>query len=88
MIAHIIVNGMLGGKPLVVNIDQLVVFQDNGTPVGLFAEYGPHSSQIATIVGNEDFNRQLRNFGISTPVDCQRLQVSKPSGAVKLVKGG
>ena len=88
-------NGIGHAAPLVLNASQIVVRQDNGTPMGVFAHYGPDGAYAASISANcahcgkgiEDFNRMLRALGVHTTVVVDKLVMSKPAPGAKLVAG-
>ena len=94
MIVEVILSDGIGrASPLVLHANQLVVRQDNGTPIGVFAHYGPEGAYAASISascthcgkGVEDFNRMLRALGVHSTVVVDKLVLPKPPPGAKLV---
>ena len=96
MIIEVVLSDGIGkSAPLVLHCNQLVVRQDNGTPIGVFAHFGPDGAYAASIAahckhcgkGIEDFNRMLRALGVNMTVVVDTLQLPKPPPGAKLVAG-
>lgn len=88
MIVEVVLDGAFGREPpLVLRVTQVVAYQDNGTPVALLAEGGPERSQVVTMIGQEDFRRQLRAFGVASDVRCDRIVLPRPAPGARLVAG-
>lgn len=87
MIVDLLVRDGLVVRRVSVPINQVVVRQDNGTPVALAAEYGPDGSQVVTKIGDDDFNRMLRNVLGEDPVICDLLDLPKPFPGARLIAG-
>ncbi len=94
MIVEVILSDGVGrSKPLVLHCNQVVIRQDNGTPIGVFAHFGPDGSYAASIAascascgqGVEDFNRMLRNLGVHGTVIVDKLVLPKPPPGARLV---
>lgn len=77
----------VGGTPITLDASQVVVYQDNGTPIAVAAEYGPERSQAVSMAGQADFQRFLRLLGVNTTVVVDRLPVTKPHPGAVLVAG-
>jgi len=60
----VIVEIISDGKPLRIPASQLVVFDDNGTPICVAGEYGPDGAYKVSHAADEDFNQSLRAFGV------------------------
>ena len=96
MIVELVLSDGVGrSAPLVLHCNQILVRQDNGTPIGAFAHYGPEGSYAASIAahckhcgkGVDDFNRILRVLGVHTTVTVDQLQVAQPPAGARLVAG-
>jgi len=83
----ILKDGIGNSRPLVLQVNQILIRQDTGTPIGVAAEYGGGRSQAISIVGQDDFNRMLRNLGIGETVVCDRLELPKPPPGARLIAG-
>ena len=77
----------IGGPPLVLDVAQFVVTNDQGTPISVGAEYGPENAQAVSCVGCEDFQRMLRVLGVNTTVVVDRLVMPKPQPGARLIAG-
>jgi len=77
----------IGGQPLVLDVSQFVVYQDNGTPISVGAEHGPHGAQAVSCVGCPDFQRMLKMLGVRTTVVVQTLKMPQPTPGARLVAG-
>ena len=75
--------GLTRGSPLRINASQLLVRQNNGTPIMVAAEYGgDHRSQEVAKVGDPDFEYLLKKLGIHMTVIADELILpAAPSGA-------
>lgn len=74
--------GISKSRPLRLAINQIVVYQNNGTPVMVAGEYGQDRTQIMARVGDDDFNRVLRSLGIDMTVMCADVELPQlPAGA-------
>lgn len=96
MIVEIILaDGVGKAAPLVLECNQIVIRQDNGTPIGVFAHYGQDGSYAASMAatcthcgrGVEDFNRMLRALGVHATVVVDKLEMPKPPPGAKLIAG-
>lgn len=96
MIIEAILSAGIGKEaPIVLHCSQLIVRQDNGTPIGVFAHYGPEGAYAVSIAavckhcgkGIDDFNRMLRALGVHTTVIVDKLEVSKPPPGARLIAG-
>ena len=75
----------IGGRPIVMDVNQFLVCQSNGTPIMVGAEYGPDNSQAVSMVGNPDFERVLRLLGVHTTVVVDTLQMPSPQPGARLI---
>lgn len=73
--------------PLTLCATQVVVYQDNGTPIAAAAEYGMENSQAVAKAGDADFNTLLRNLGVEQRVVCDTLELPKPPPGARLIAG-
>ncbi len=88
MILEIIpAGGIAGSRPIRIPAGQVVIRQDNGTPVCVAMEIGEHRSQTIAKVGDPDFPKALRDAGIFEDVVCDRLELPGPPPGAKLVAG-
>ena len=86
MIVEIIpAGGILGVEPVRIPASQIVIRQDNGTPVIVAMEVGETRSQKVAKVGDKDFNKLLQEAKIFENVDVQDLELPKPPVGAKLV---
>ena len=53
----------LGGRPLRLDASQIVVMNDEGTPIAVLGAYGPDGAVKISHAGDADFNQTLRAFG-------------------------
>ncbi len=77
----------VGEAPLVLDVSQFLVCQNNGTPIAVGAEYGPEGAQAISMVGQKDFQRVLRLLGVNTTVVVQTLDMPKPQPGARLLAG-
>lgn len=90
MIVEIILSDGVGrSAPLVVHASQVLVRQDNGTPIMIAARYGPDGAEAVGSLGHdaEEFNRFLRACGVNMTCVVQRLKLPKPPPGARLVAG-
>jgi hypothetical protein len=96
MIVEIIpAEGVGKARPIIVTCNQIVIRQDNGTPIGVFAHYGPDGAYAASIAAHcrkcgaapDDFNRMLQALGVHSTVIVDRLQLPKPAPGARLIAG-
>lgn len=88
MILEILGEGGIGiDQPLVVNAAQIVIRQDNGTPIAAAACYGPDGTiAVGSLAHDQNgFHRMLRQLGINTTVLVETLRLPKPQPGAKLV---
>lgn len=78
-----------GGRiyPLRLSATQVVVRQDNDTPIAVAAEYGPERAQAVAQVGDPDFNRILRALGVRQDVVCDVISLPQPPPGARLIAG-
>lgn len=88
MIVEILPAAGLGrGEVLRIPASQMIVRNDDGTPISLAAVYGPDNSIAVSKVGDDDFQTMLRNLGVMMTVNVQRLELPKPPPGARLVAG-
>lgn len=88
MIVELLPRGGLGhGKPVRMEASQVVVRQNNGTPVMIAADYGEVGNIVVASVAHnpEEFNRTLRQLGIGMTVIVDRLQMPPPPPGARLI---
>lgn len=82
-----IVDGV-GGRSLVVPATQVIVRQDNGTPIAAAAEFGEERCQkVATVRDPADLNRLLADLGVGERVEVGVLQLPGPPRGARLLAG-
>jgi len=79
MIIHILTN--VSREPVVMHATQVVVFNNQGTPISAAAEYGPEGAQKVVRVGDSDFERFLKALGVGGDVRVDVVRDDVPSGA-------
>lgn len=90
MIVEIIPLGGIGnGAPLKLEASQIVIYQDNGTPIVVAAHYGAAGTiAVASVEHNQlEFNQMLRRLGIQMTVIVDRLHMPSPPPGARLVAG-
>jgi len=88
MLVEFITAGGVGrGRPLVLAVNQVIVRQDNGTPILVAAEFGAEKAQAAAKVGDADFQHLLRALGINETVVCDRVELPGPPPGARLIAG-
>lgn len=93
IIEFIPAEGVGRGRPVVLEVTQVVIRQDNGTPIGIALKFGPEGADAialsekisGAIAGDGDFERLLQAAGIHDVVICDRLQIPKPHPGAVLV---
>lgn len=79
--------GVGRGRPIVLEANQIVIRQNNGTIIGIAMHYGPEGAYACALAGDDDgdFERLLAAAGINEVVICDRLQIPKPHPGAVLV---
>lgn len=77
----------VGQQPIVLVAAQVVVRNEDGTPVAAAATYGPDDTIAVTHVKDKDFNQMLRNLGVNMTVIVDTLQLPKPPAGARLLLG-
>ncbi len=72
---------------LSLNVTQVVLRQDNGTPVFVAAECGADRAQRLSMVGDDDFDSTLRSVCGADPVIVDVLDLPKPSNGTRVIPG-
>lgn len=77
----------IGGAPLRLEASQVLVLNEQGTPVAIAGEYGPQGGIMAAHAGDQqDFNRALRTFGYGRhQIITERISPSRPPVGAKLL---
>jgi hypothetical protein len=71
-----------------VEAGQLVVYDDNGTPIMVAGAYGPPDCYKVAHAGDEDFQRVLDYFGVGQhKVVVENLQLDGPPSGARLLAG-
>ncbi len=75
------------GKPVRIPVSQLVIFNDEGTPVAVAGLFGPGAIKVAHAL-DDDFQQTLRAFGYGRHhVEVQEIQTAPVPGGAKLITG-
>ena len=71
------------GSPIRLSVSQIVVYNNQGTPLLVAAEYGIDGAQCIAKVGDDDFERVLKSVGFGHhKIIVDELNMSPvPSGA-------
>lgn len=78
----------VGGQPIRLVASQVVVRNDDGTPLCVAGEYGPAGAVRASHAGDADFNRTLRAFGYAgREVRVEPINVPGPPRGATLLAG-
>jgi hypothetical protein len=68
-------------------VSQLVVFNDQGTPIMVAGEYGPPGSIKVAHAADPDFKQVLRAFGYGRhQIETTNLSLPEPPSGAKLLK--
>lgn len=88
MIVELIPASGIGcGQALRLAVSQVLIRQDNGTPICVAAEYGPEGAQAVSKAGDDDFNRILKTLGVDMLVRCDRIEMPQPPPGARLIAG-
>jgi hypothetical protein len=52
------------GSPLRVTATQVVIYDDNENPIAIAGHYGPDGAYAVARVGDDDFQKLLKAFGV------------------------
>ena len=77
----------VGGRPIRMQVNQVVVYMDNGTPIALAAVAGPPGMVHVSHAKDQYFNRDLRLFGMGHTTIYSEIQDSEPLPGAKLLMG-
>ena len=79
----------VGGQPIVLPCTQILICQDNGTPIVVAVEYGPEGAQAVGSVGHNpsEFHRLLKALGIERTVIVDTIKMPEPQPGARLVAG-
>lgn len=77
----------VGGRPIRLQVNQVVVYLDNGTPVSMAAVAGPPGVVHVSHAKDPTFNRDLQVFGVPETVIFTELPDSEPLPGSKLLMG-
>jgi len=86
MIVELIPEGNLG-QAVVMAAAQIVVRDNNGTPICVAAVYGSDNTFKVSKAGDPDFNRTLRELGVHMTVVCHSLKLPGPQQGARLIAG-
>lgn len=76
----------LGGSPIRVVTAQLVVMNNNGTPIAVAGEFGPDGAVKIATVSDSDFINTLRAFGYGQHrIVVSPLELGEPPAGSKLL---
>lgn len=80
-------DGLGCGLPIELDAAQVIIMQDNGTPLiaAVAAEYGPNGAQMIARFDDPDFNRVLSQLGIRTQVTYDDLALPQPPQGARLL---
>ena len=74
------------GQPFKLAVTQLVVFNGQGTPIMVAAEFGVEGAQCIAKAGDADFDRVLKSVGFGHhKVIVEELNLSPPPSGAKLL---
>lgn len=73
MIVEITLKDRFGEKPIRLDADQVLIRQDNGTPIAVAATLGDSRTQVLTVFGMKDFRRRLAELGVDYDVKATVL---------------
>jgi hypothetical protein len=83
-----LLNGIGGSEPIRLPASQVVVYNDQGTPIMIAGEYGPAGAYRIARVGDEDFNQILQAFGVQRhAVIVDQVAGAPVPGGAKLIAG-
>ena len=75
------------GRPIRLQVSQLVVFNEEGTPVVVAGLFGNGAIKAAHVL-DDDFQQTLRTFGHGRHhVEVQEIQAAPVPGGAKLITG-
>jgi hypothetical protein len=76
------------GKPLRIPVSQLLVMDDNGTPICVAGEYGMEGAYKVSHAADDDFNQTLRAFGVGKhQVIVDHIKSLPVPGGARLLTG-
>lgn len=90
MIIELIPSGGLGGTaPLRLNVSQIVLRLDDGTPMAAAAHYGPDGAVLveSAAFNPEAFQRMLKILGINQTVLVSTIKTAPPVAGARLIAG-
>jgi hypothetical protein len=83
----VIVELISEGQPIRLQVSQLIVFNDEGTPVAVAGLFGPGAIKAAHVL-DADFQQTLKTFGYGRhQVEVQEIQAAPVPGGAKLITG-
>jgi hypothetical protein len=69
-----------GKPPVRLEVSQVVIYRDDGTPISLASLYGPDGAIfVETAEDPEKFNKALQTLGIDKTVIVDNLVMSEPT---------
>lgn len=78
----------IGGKPLRLNANQVLIRLDDNTPVMLAAHYGPDNALAAGSAAHnpDEFRRLLQSLGVGETVIVKTVSGSPPPSGARLLR--
>lgn len=77
----------IGGSPIVLDVSQFIVMNDQGTPVSVGATYGPNNGVAVSCIGCDDFDRILKILGVATTVIVHKVVTPEQQAGTRLLVG-
>jgi hypothetical protein len=75
----------IGHAPIVLDVSQFMVVDENDTPISVGATYGPDGASAVSCVGCNDFNRMLRALGVNQTVILTKIQLPQVEAGSRLL---
>lgn len=87
LIVELLPSGGIGsGPPIKIPASQVVIRLPDNTPVCVVSAYGPDGCYAISHAMDEDFNRMLRNLGITmSQVKVDRVELPAPPPGARLI---
>jgi len=83
-----VINGIGGAEPIRLDASQVVVYNDQGTPIMVAGEYGPKGAHCVAHVGDANFNQILQAFGVQRhEVIVDHIDRAPVPGGARLLAG-
>lgn len=76
----------VGIPPVRMNASQIVVYNDEGTPIMVAGEFGPNGAHKVAHAGDSDFQQTLKAFGVGRhEVVVEEIDLGPVPAGVKLI---